>query len=203
MESARLARAARNLAGDSLRARRCCMRSRFTCRPSAARCRSCVWSCSRCRTGWPMDRPSSRRWRRFLAERPRRRALRLPRGDCATRASIGRRAPTRGGSQRAHRRSCQRPCRLPAPDGGRQARRGGTEAGAVEAHARRAESAPKVISCGSPYSSAVATPGLAGRVTASISGRSGCMVKESAEPTRITPIETIKGSSQLPVLWIK
>ena len=37
-------------------------------------------------------------------------------------------APARSGSQRAHRGSRQRPCRLPAPDGGRQARRGWTEA---------------------------------------------------------------------------
>ncbi len=36
--------------------------------------------------------------------------------------------PARSRSQRAHRGSRQRPCRLPAPDGGRQARRGGTEA---------------------------------------------------------------------------
>ncbi len=36
--------------------------------------------------------------------------------------------PARSGSQRAHRGSRQRPCRLPAPDGGRQARRSWTEA---------------------------------------------------------------------------
>ena len=36
--------------------------------------------------------------------------------------------PARNGSQRAHRGSRQRSCRLPAPDGGRQARRGWTEA---------------------------------------------------------------------------
>jgi hypothetical protein len=41
-------------------------------------------------------------------------------------------------------------------------------------------------------------------VTAAVSasGRSGCMVKDNTEPTRITPIETINGNSQLPVRWI-
>jgi hypothetical protein len=51
-----------------------------------------------------------------------------PRGAGARRTGIRRVAPARSGSQRAHRGSRQRPCRLPAPDGGRQARRGWTEA---------------------------------------------------------------------------
>ena len=51
-----------------------------------------------------------------------------PRGAGARCTGIRRIAPARSGSQRAHRGSRQRPCRLPAPDGGRQARRGWTEA---------------------------------------------------------------------------
>ena len=50
-----------------------------------------------------------------------------------------------GGPQHAHRGSRQRPCRLPAPDGGRQARRGWAEAGRVEARARQVERAPTVV----------------------------------------------------------
>ena len=49
-------------------------------------------------------------------------------GTGARRTGIRHIAPARSGSQRAHRRSSQRPCRLPAPDRGRQARRGWTEA---------------------------------------------------------------------------
>ena len=44
VESARLARAPRSSAGDSDAAARCFTPSRFICRPSAARCRSCAWS---------------------------------------------------------------------------------------------------------------------------------------------------------------
>ena len=47
--------------------------------------------------------------------------------------------PTSCGSACTHRGSRQRPCRLPASDGGRQARRGWAEAGRVEARTRQAE----------------------------------------------------------------
>ncbi len=38
---------------------RCFTRRRFTYKRSAVQCRSCVWSCSRFRTGWRMRRRSS------------------------------------------------------------------------------------------------------------------------------------------------
>ena len=69
VESARFARASRRSARDSDCGRRCCMRSRFTCRPNEARCPSCVWWCSLCRIGLRMDQPSSRRWQRCLEGR--------------------------------------------------------------------------------------------------------------------------------------
>ena len=53
----------------------------------------------------------------------------------------------RRGSQRTHCGSRQRPCRLPASDGGRQARRGWAKARSVEARTRQAERASKVVRC--------------------------------------------------------
>ena len=58
------------------------------------------------------------------------------RGTVARHSGIRRVAPARRGSQRAHRGSRQRPCRLPAPDGGREARRSRAEARRVEARTR-------------------------------------------------------------------
>ena len=63
----------------------------------------------------------------------------------ANRTAINRLSePARSRSQPDHRRSRQRPCRLPALDGRRQARRGGTEAGTIEASHRQAEHAPAI-----------------------------------------------------------
>jgi uncharacterized membrane protein (UPF0182 family) len=50
---------------------RCCTRSPSTCRPIAAPCRSCAWSCSRCRTSSPTPPHSRRRWLPCLARRHR------------------------------------------------------------------------------------------------------------------------------------
>ena len=139
VESAGLARAPRHPAGDSLRARAAVRGADL----SAGRAQPDAGAASRraraagsagLRTDLRVGDGGAFRRSRFLDQR----GGRLHR-TCATRSRIRHHAPAGGRSQRAHRASRQRPRRLPAPDGGRQARRGGTEAGTVEAHARRIE----------------------------------------------------------------
>jgi uncharacterized membrane protein (UPF0182 family) len=127
VESARIARTAGGPAGDSVWARAVVCRADLPAgraesdaRVASGRARAarsaCVRTNFRVGDGGPL-------WRGGLVAERRR----SPRGTGATRTGIDRVTPARG-SQRAHRGSRQRPCRLPAPDSGRQARRGWTAA---------------------------------------------------------------------------
>ncbi|SPF45307.1 hypothetical protein SBA1_580004 [Candidatus Sulfotelmatobacter kueseliae] len=154
MESARLARAARDPAGDSVRA--CAAvcgadlpagRAESDAGVAPGRARAARQTglrtnlrvgdgCSLWWSGLVHDSPVSR-----LNDESRG----SPGGSDARSRGIRQVAPVFGRSQRADRRSRQRPSRLPTPDGGRQTRRGWTEARRVEARAGQAERASKIV----------------------------------------------------------
>ena len=80
--------------------RHCCMPSRFTCKRSGVRCRSCAWSCWHFRIAWPTGQHLKRLWRRSLAEglvaqRPRDKRRCSPGGSCARHTGICFFAPSR------------------------------------------------------------------------------------------------------------
>ncbi len=64
LEPAGLARRAVARFWSSPAATRCSMPSPSICRPSKVPCRSCVWWCSHCRTGWRTGPTSRRPWQR-------------------------------------------------------------------------------------------------------------------------------------------
>ena len=120
-------RAAWGPAGDSVRARAVVCRAdlpagRAESDAGAAAGRACAAGSACVRTNLRVS--DAVPFRRGGLVRERHGSLR---GAGAT-SGIRRIAPARRGSQRADRGSRQRPCRLPAPDGGRQARRGWAEA---------------------------------------------------------------------------